>query len=443
MPNRPTNVAILDNGLRGFGEHSFSLLQIVSAAFEAKGIRTQIFCYRSADPDVVRELKAVPHFRDYLYDGRMPGFTETLASLPETLTGLLRRRPAFSEARTATLGNRRFREDLAALPTSVWGPSTLVVVPAISQNQIAGLTAFLDSQPEACGSRVVCQLMMNIDWTPWAKRGALASGLYRKAFARIAHIQDRLRFTAENEAMATAYKEAFGIAVSLLPVPLALDPPRRVTRGRPRIGFFGYSKSEKGFGLLPEAIERCRAAGVDADFVVQVQHDAWEAETVRAEKRLRAIPGLDLIVGDLGRDAYVALSNDIDATLLPYDPVRFGQRGSGIMTEAIAAGRPVVASEGIFAATLIRRGEAVGEVFAPYTAEALADAIGRLIDHLDDARTAAQKVAATYKAGHDGGAYADIVIALGAEAHSGQRSAIPATAGDDIRDHGSRNVPGR
>jgi glycosyltransferase involved in cell wall biosynthesis len=437
------DVAILDNGLRGFGEHSFSLLQIVSAAFEARDIRTQIFCYRRADPAVMRELKAAPHFRDYLYSGRLPGVAETLTKIPATLAGLLRGRPAFSEARTAALGNRRFHDDLAALPASIWRTGNLVVIPAISQNQIGGLVDFLNAQSEDCGSRVVCQLMMNVDWTPWAKRGALASTLYGAAFGRThARARDRLRFTAENEPMAASYREAFGVEVSILPVPLALDRPQRVSAARPRIGFFGYSKSEKGFALLPEAIERCRAAGVDADFVIQVQHDGWEAETISADRRLRSIPGLDLIVGELERDAYIALSNDIDATLLPYDPVRFGQRGSGIMTEAIAAGRPIVASEGIFAATLIRRGEAVGEIFEPYTAGALAEAIGRLVAGLDDARTAALAVAAAYRATHDGGAYVNAVLALANDPHSGQRSAIAATADAEIKDHGSKNVPG-
>ena len=52
---------------------------------------------------------------------------------------------------------------------------------------------------------------------------------------------------------------------------------------------------------------------------------------------------------------YAQKTNAVDVTLLPYDPDRFGLRGSGLYAEAVAAGRPVIAARGIYAATGIKK----------------------------------------------------------------------------------------
>ena len=69
-------------------------------------------------------------------------------------------------------------------------------------------------------------------------------------------------------------------------------------------------------------------------------------------------------------------TSQIDVMLLPYDPVAFGSaRGSGIFTESVASGRPIIASRGTFAGASVEKDEAEGEVFAPHTSEELAAAI--------------------------------------------------------------------
>ncbi|MFZ0558213.1 MAG: hypothetical protein WAM55_02880, partial [Methylovirgula sp.] len=119
-----------------------------------------------------------------------------------------------------------------------------------------------------------------------------------------------------------------------------------------------------------------------------------------------------LVDGTMSNAEYAEKTNAVDITLLPYDPERFGPRGSGIFTAAVAAGRPIIAAQGIYAATSIERGEAEGEIFAPYDAAALAAAIERLLPRLSACRARAAERAAKFARRHSGDAYSDVLLSL-------------------------------
>ena len=162
---------------------------------------------------------------------------------------------------------------------------------------------------------------------------------------------------------------------------------------------------------MPEAIEICRAHGLDANFTIQLQHSGWELATVAAERALRQIPGVRLVEGVLSHDEYTVETGKIDAMLLPYDPVLFGLRGSGIFTQSVAAGRPVIASAGTFAGASIASGKAEGEVFSPRISAALAAAIMRLCSRLADSHVRAAKLAKAFAHEHSVEAYVDVLLA--------------------------------
>jgi glycosyltransferase involved in cell wall biosynthesis len=250
------------------------------------------------------------------------------------------------------------------------------------------------------------------NWTPWGRTGKLGQRLYPKAFALARPMVGKtLFFTTENEAIAGLYRDQYGIETSILPVPFGDTEPAAPCSGRPAVGFFGYSKCEKGFHLLPQAIEICRAHGLDANFTIQLQHSGWEPATVAAERALRQIPGVRLVEGMLSHEEYTVETGKIDAMLLPYDPVLFGLRGSGIFTQSVAAGRPVIASAGTFAGASIASGKAEGEVFSPQDSAALAAAIMRLCGRLADSHARAAKLAKAFARKHSAEAYVDLLLA--------------------------------
>lgn len=399
-------IVFLDNGLISRGEHSYSLAKTVGAALTRRSLPHRIFAAKSADATVVAELGAMPHFTRSLYDNESP-----LLELPTWARGRSSDR-AISERRTARLQNASFAQDLAALPPDLWASDKLWVVPGLSQNQILGLVRALVAVPEATRPRTVCQLMFPPDWTPWGRIARRGDALYRKAFRLAAPLVGKsLFFTAENEPIAALYRERFGIEAKILPVPFGGTRPALPREGHPTFGFLGYSKSDKGFHLLPQAIALCRESGIDAEFTIQIRHDGWEAETVAAEQALRRMDSIRIIDGVLDDDGFATEADAIDAMLLPYDPVLFGLRGSGLFTQSVAAGRPVVAAQGTFAAAEIARGGAEGEVFEPYDAPALAAAILRLASRFAEARVRAAIRATDFARRHSADTYVDVLLA--------------------------------
>jgi glycosyltransferase involved in cell wall biosynthesis len=413
-PEKSGEIIFLDNGLMGRGEHSYSLLKQVGEALTRRGLRHRAFGTKSMDRSVAVELGVVPHFTFPLYFGVAPSDIELRRrrSFFARLLGIEADASTPSEFETWRVLNDSFGRDLDGLPPDVWSAGNLLIVPGLSQNELLGLIRGLLARPQERRPRVVAQLMFAPNWTTWGGKARLGTKFYRKAFARARPLIGKtLFFTTENQSIADLYRRNFGIDAEILPVPFGDMPLAAPLAKKPTFGFFGYSKGDKGFHLLPRAIELCRARGVEAEFTIQIQHSGWEPATVAAEGELRRLDGVRLIEGVLDEKAYVAETGRIDAMLLPYDPVLFGLRGSGIFTQSVSAGRPVVASAGTFAGASIASSEAEGEVFAPYEAQALADAIMRLADRLPESQARAEKLAKAFARKHSADAYVDVLVA--------------------------------
>lgn len=406
-------IIVLDNGLRSRGEHSYHLLIEICKAMSRRGIPYRVFGTKRMERAIIADIGALPHFTGSLYKGKFPPFREFVPKMWSLLRDFVGRRSIYSEKRTWRLLNETYQRDLARLPADVWKRGNLIVVPAISQNQIFGLVRHLLSLPQEALPKVVCQLMFTPSWTPWGLNGQFGEAYYRDAF-RLADglINRSLFFTTENEALAEVYRREFKIQTTLLPIPLRFFPSSSSTERKTRLGFFGYSKTEKGFHLLPEAIALCQAKQLPVTFVIQIQHGNWEKQTIETEKRLRRMRGITFIEGTMSSADYAEKTNAVDVTLLPYDPERFGWRGSGLFTEAVGAGRPIIAAQGIYAAKSIEREEAEGEIFAPYTAAALTAAIERLLPRLAECRERAASRADNFARHHSGDAYVDVLLRL-------------------------------
>ena len=153
---------------------------------------------------------------------------------------------------------------------------------------------------------------------------------------------------------------------------------------------------------------------MQAEFIIQIQHHQWQPRVIEAEGALRGLAGVKLLTGVLSAHDFANWTGQADIILLPYDPITFGARGSGIFIESVAAGRPIIASKDTFAGTSVENEEAEGEVFAPYTSEALAAAIVRLIHRWPQCSERAAAKALAFARRHNGEFYTDLLLRLGA-----------------------------
>src|SRR5262245_7490713 len=296
----------LDAGLVNKAGHSYKLAKAASQNLAGRNLRHRVFGLHNLDTSIIAEIGAIPHFSRSLYDGedlswsekRLRAVTALFRSAPTTATDR-------SERRSWKRLNEDFEHDLKGLPGDVWKPDNLICVVAISQNQILGLVRFLRGLPRGRLPRVVCNLMFPPSFVPWGSVSRGGEGYFRRAFELAAPLTNTiLRFTVENEAMRAAYHQDFGLDTRILPLPFGDRKPRQTKEGAVRIGFFGDSKCDKGFHLLPRAIALCQHAELNAEFVVQIQHDHWEPRTIEAERALRALKGVRLLEGILSGEDY-------------------------------------------------------------------------------------------------------------------------------------------
>jgi len=191
----------------------------------------------------------------------------------------------------------------------------------------------------------------------------------------------RLRLFADTEALATEFSALSGLAVRPVPLPLRVPPIlTRETAQPPHVVFVGGARAEKGFCALPALLGM--ASGL-ARFTIHSGPVGPEADPLvqRAQRALRAMPGIELVETALEPGAYNALLVSADLLLLPYDAAVYSARSSGILAEALALGIPAVVPAGCWMAEAAGPGRAV--VIAPGVAPgaALLEAL-RALPHL-------------------------------------------------------------
>jgi len=408
-----TKVVILDCGLQSRSSHSYALNMAIASRLCQLAIPFRTFGARSVEADVRADTGCEPFFTEGMYGSvRPPRIERGLRKLGSYLVDITDPQLP-SETRTSRVLNARFEADLAALPRSVWERDSIVLFPGLMQHQLLGLARFLASRRDDITARIICQLMFEDSWLPWGACATIGEPTYREAFrimrARCANVY----FTVENEFLARKYAEKFGIEVDILPIPLSVPEAERHRSGTIRIGFLGYAKSERGFHLLPEAIAASTRARGDLEFVVQSNHGNADPRIVRAEAALADHPRIRLLRGQLSRDEYSGVFSTLDVLLLPYDPAHFGMRGSGVFAEAASGGYVVVASKRTWAGHCVERGEAAGETFDPYDAEALATAILSACRDLPRHKAAARARSGAWARRNSPAAYVDKIMSLG------------------------------
>lgn len=414
-------IIALDNGLVDRRTHSYHIALSLRAIADDHGLPVRIFGSRWMKTEVKSDTGGIPFFSFGLYANfKLPTLNQFCQF---ALDGYWQRRKLpFDASRSEILNskilNLLYRRDLSRLPSDVWSQDTIVIVMGACQNQLLGLINHLISAPEAKRPMVICQLMFAPSWTPWGIPSLHGKNLYAEIFKRASLLKASLKFVVETEELKAVYHQQFGINANVVPIPLAdaiVSPKKRQTEQAVRLGFFGYAKKAKGFHLLPETILLAEKSSMPVRFLIHMQHTSWEEETIRTEQIMNQVPNTEILRGVLTKEKYYSLFEKVDAVLLPYDPEEYRGRGSGILVEAVSAGLPVIASANTWAATAILADEAEGEIFSPYTALGLVEAIGRLCSQIEERKSKAILKAARFRERHSTESYLRRILSLASE----------------------------
>ncbi len=209
-----------------------------------------------------------------------------------------------------------------------------------------------------------------------ARHAPVARAIARLARRLVSSAPPRLKLFAHSEPLAAELSRELGREVA--PIPLAVDwaphadPSLQRAPGPPRVGVLGELRDEKGLDQLVAAIP---LLGDRVEWLAQAAPSPNANEGLRRTlvERVRAAGGT-VYETALAPGAYGDLLARCDVAALPYDPARYGRRTSGVVVEALGCAVLPVVPGGTW---LAREVGTAGEVYAPYTPEALAAAIER------------------------------------------------------------------
>jgi glycosyltransferase involved in cell wall biosynthesis len=191
---------------------------------------------------------------------------------------------------------------------------------------------------------------------------------------------ERLRLVAHSESLAEALAAKLGRPVSAIPLSVHWSSLPEITSrsetARVRVGVLGTLREDKGASQIVEAIRKVRA---DVQWVVQASPGTAVAASVRNEliAEVRERQG-ELHIDDLGAEAYGALMASCDVVILPYHPLGYRERTSGVVVEAMGCAVIPIAPVGTWLATEMAR-YGVGLAYEPWTSAALAAAIDQVV----------------------------------------------------------------
>lgn len=163
---------------------------------------------------------------------------------------------------------------------------------------------------------------------------------------------NKIRFYTDTLDLIKKYNQLSPIIFTQVPIPFRQEKlPLNKTENRQNyvhIVYLGDARSEKGYQHLPALVEDLWGDYLKtglAKFTIQSNYNVVGGEAIILEAKLKLsqypTSAVELINFPLNPDQYYRLLASADIVVLPYNPQNY-QRTSGVLTEALAAGKPVV-----------------------------------------------------------------------------------------------------
>ncbi len=236
---------------------------------------------------------------------------------------------------------------------------------------------------------------------------------------RMAGFRQKIDFAAQSPSIAEQFRIRFHEPICIMPMPM-VDHSRRkpsaegagqIRKEKINVLYLGLASSAKGFGFLVDTLTSCRAIdalGGALKFTIQYNPVKGDELAKQAGERLSAAAEschmITVLRGPLAKDAYETQLVMADVMILPYDPRCYRYIQSGIITQAIAAGKPlIVSADSNLEKEMQLHGSGIS--FEYGSPASFMDALCHLVDNLDDFSGKAALKSAAYLQMHGPAAY--------------------------------------
>jgi glycosyltransferase involved in cell wall biosynthesis len=294
--------------------------------------------------------------------------------------------------------NQSFTETLAEiLPTLNLTPEDQVLIHTFGIEQLEELYYFLEKSDRA--SLPTYHLLFRRDTDEPLVINAKGMGLKRslQAFYDSQLWPNKIRFYTDTEDLVRKHNALSPVQLSQVPISFRqeklVDQSSQDVKDFIHIVYLGDARSEKGYQHLPNLIDALWPTYLQLNkvkFTIQSNYNVQggEVEILAAKLALSQYPEnkIKLIDHPISPDDYYQLLASADIVVLPYNPQNY-QRTSGVLTEALAAGKPVVVPDGSWLAQQVD--ETRASIYRD--PQDLPQAVIRLLENLPTFTQAAQQ----------------------------------------------------
>jgi hypothetical protein len=211
----------------------------------------------------------------------------------------------------------------------------------------------------------------------------------------------RLIFFAPTDLLAAELSELLGTKVDVVPIVLPYGDPGLYSSPKPnphlpRVSVLGGTRREKGSYLLPDVVRACRSH-VQVEFLVHLANNTLTAAEAEKLAQIAEEPQVIVIREPMTLPEYNLALSSADIGLFPYEIIPYRKRTSGVFAEAVAYGKPVIATRGTWMAEQIEAGRAAGTIFEDLEPDCIARAIARCVVDLKSFQQLAQALSIEWR----------------------------------------------
>ncbi|MGQ0636924.1 MAG: glycosyltransferase [Planctomycetaceae bacterium] len=380
-------LVIVDPELKSFHGHYLGYNNTVAEAAARQGYSVKTlassYCLRS----LPCKFECIPCFRhDFGHWRIAPGWTRRF--------GALRR------LNLRLCGDEFLRDLRAAEQHVAFDAQTLVFVPSVIEGLIRPLIRWLEGFAPERRPRLMILLRYAPSVNAFQPKCAQADD-YARALAQIEQsaARDRITLYTDSELLRQEYGALTSLPIVVTPIPHtaseggALPAEPDASTGGRSMTFLGPARWAKGFQYLPYVVRRSlqefRSGHWSAEFQAHITH-AIEAECLWARAELRRLP-VTLYERELSPAEYWGILLRSSLVIFPYQHAYYYAQTSGVLCEALSAGKAVVVPRGTWMARQIK-GRNVGQTFIPGDRVSLADAVALAMEHIDEHLAEAKKL---------------------------------------------------
>ena len=311
---------------------------------------------------------------------------------------------------------------------SAWlgGPYDLVFFPFVLAAQFAAIALWLRRfRPNEAPFVAICfdtTSGNNVNdhhryYTPYYRK---AGKSFRKEY-----LPRTLLFTYD-PAITSDYAELTKLPIRTMPaVHTGFGEPRvrkRELDGRITVAFLGHQRVEKGYHLIPEIARRVGSKGLPVRLLVHNSATDDSAASRELRALARELAYFTFIEEPSDHLQWQNLIDRSDLIVLPYEPNRYRQSGSGVATEAVGSGVPMVVPSGTTMEALAVQYQGCASAFSNWTAEAVTNAIEQAVANFDVLAKQAEAGALEWRRSNGVGQFVDSLLEI--VPHNGRPPAV-------------------